>query len=115
MTEPLDEDQWLTARAEAETPAPSAEPTDEPTTEPTVAPREEPSASPTEELTDVETDPMTEPTESPFEAVGMDDDTNADNLARTGAGVLWLIAAGVTAVILGAITMLLRRRSTSQS
>lgn len=111
VTEPLDEDQWLTVRAVAETPIHSDEPTDEPTTEPTVAPTEEPTSAPTEEPTDVETDPTTEPTESPSEAVCMDDDTNADNLARTGTGALWLVAAGVAAIVLGAVTMLLPRRN----
>lgn len=60
------------------------------------------------------TEPTVEPSEASSEAVATSTDTNNDDLARTGAGVLWLITAGVAAVILGAITLMLRRRNAPQ-
>lgn len=109
-----DVDQWLTARAEAETPAPSDEPTAEPTTQPSEDPSAERTSAPTEEPTDVETDQTIEPTETPTaDTVASDIDGNNDDLARTGAGVLWLIASGVAAIVRGAVTILVRRRNAS--
>lgn len=109
-----DVDQWLTARAEAETPAPSDEPTAERTTQPSEDPSAERTSAPTEEPTDVETDQTIEPTETPTaDTVASDIDGNNDDLARTGAGVLWLIASGVAAILLGAVTMMLRRKNAS--
>lgn len=112
VTEPLEENQWLTARAADEIPGTGDDATDEPTVEPT----DEPTPTTSEESTDVETEPTeptSEPYESPSDALAADEDTNNDDLARTGAGVLWLIAAGAAAIILGTITMMLRRRNAS--
>jgi len=121
VTEPLDEDQWLTARAAGETPGTdddvTAEPTEAPTEEATSTPTEEPTAGetdPTTEPTDMVTAPTVEPSEVSSEAVATSTDTDNDDLARTGAGVRWLIAAGVAAVVLGAITLMLRRKKTLQ-
>lgn len=120
VTEPLEEDQWLTARSVDETPGTDDGPTEEPTTDPSDEPTTTPTAEPTDvvteptaEPTDVATGPTTEPTESPSDTVVADDDTTNADLARTGAGVLWLIVAGAAAIILGTLTVMLRRRNAS--
>lgn len=120
VTEALDEDQWLTARATDETPgagddsteASTPEPTDEPSEEPTPDPTPEPSVTPTDGATD--TSPTTEPTEAPSEPVAADDQHQSGDLANTGAGVWWLIIAGVAAIILGTIALIARRRKAVQ-
>ncbi|WP_158524719.1 LamG-like jellyroll fold domain-containing protein [Auritidibacter sp. NML120636] len=132
VTKPLEERQWLTARAATSAPPPSEQPSEEPS-EGTKKPAEEPTNSteqptqeptnsdtPSEQPTDSTTEPTAEPTsaeslatESP-ESDATEEVATSDNLARTGANVFWLIGAGVVAIALGIIlTVVLRRRNVS--
>lgn len=56
-------------------------------------------------------DQTVDPSKASSDAVAASTNTNNDDLARTGAGVLWLIAAGVAAGVLGAITLTLCRKN----
>lgn len=69
------------------------------------------SEKPTQDRTSA---PTVEPSEAPSDAVASSNDTNNGDLARTSAGVVWMIMAGVGAILIGVVAVMLRPRNATQ-